>query len=351
MATPEATGVRAGAPILRFRPPRLRYVLLAGVGILLLTSVFDLLAQVSQVFLLTLFAILLAIVLDVPISLLARRMKRALATAITLTALALLVAAFVLIAWPTVNEQASQVADQAPRALDQAQSYWKSMPPSLTSSLRDQIGAVLPRLLPLAFGTLSVLGMVLLVVVLAIFLASEPGAYIDGFMRLVPEDRVPVARELLGRIGHALRGWTVGTLVAMAAVGALTAVGLLLLGVNGWLVLGVIAFFGEFVPYVGPVASAVPAVAVGLAQSPTLALYVALLFLGIQQVEGNLLQPLIMRRAVHVRPAVLLVGQLILGSAFGFLGLLVATPLVAILQIAVGYLYVERALGKVSEGG
>jgi predicted PurR-regulated permease PerM len=104
----------------------------------------------------------------------------------------------------------------------------------------------------------------------------------------------------------------------------------------------------EFVPYIGPFVAAVPAVLVGFAEGPQLALYIALLFLGVQMTESYVLAPLIQHRAVHLAPAAILFAQVLMGAIVGVLGVAVATPLAAAVMVAVGMLYVEDALGDPS---
>jgi predicted PurR-regulated permease PerM len=152
--------------------------------------------------------------------------------------------------------------------------------------------------------------------------------------------------ELWARLGTSLRRWTAGILVSMLVNGVLAAVGLYFAGIEGWFLLGILTFAGTFIPYVGAIASAVPGLMIGLAESPLHMLYAALVYVGVHIAEGYLVSPLVMRRAVLLRPALLLFGQLFLGAIFGLPGVVVATPLLACAKVAVGYLYVERRLGK-----
>ena len=137
----------------------------------------------------------------------------------------------------------------------------------------------------------------------------------------------------------------------MLIMGLVCAIGLKLIGIQNWLLLGIITFFATFVPYVGAIASAVPGLLLGLAASPEKCLEAAGVYLIVHIVEGYVVQPLIMKRAVEIRPAVLLLWQLSIGAIFGVLGILIATPLLVCVQIAVGYLYIEKTLHKKSESG
>src|SRR5439155_26279981 len=100
--------------------------------------------------------------------------------------------------------------------------------------------------------------------------------------------------------------------------------------------------FGTFIPYAGAIASAIPGLAVGLGQSPQRFFYAVIVYVGVHLIEGYLVEPLIMKRAVTLRPALLLLWQLTMGALFGVLGIVVAAPSLACVQVAVTYLYIER---------
>jgi predicted PurR-regulated permease PerM len=145
-------------------------------------------------------------------------------------------------------------------------------------------------------------------------------------------------------VGRTLRAWLVGQAVAMASIGVLTTLGLLALGIPLALSLGLIAALLEFIPFVGPVLSAVPAVLVAFAQSPMDAVWTALLYLVVQQVEGHVAMPLIQARAVALPPALTVAATVGMGMLFGFTGMLFATPLVAAAMVLVRMVYVEGLL-------
>ena len=135
-------------------------------------------------------------------------------------------------------------------------------------------------------------------------------------------------------------------LISMSIMGTLTAIGLRVAGVDGWATLALLTFLGTFIPYAGALASALPGLAVALADSPRRFGYALLVYLAVHFVEGYVVEPMVMKRAARLRPALLLFFQLLAGAVFGVLGVIVATPLLACAQVAVDYLYVERALGK-----
>ncbi|NCW44311.1 MAG: AI-2E family transporter [Gemmatimonadaceae bacterium] len=126
-----------------------------------------------------------------------------------------------------------------------------------------------------------------------------------------------------------LRKWLVTQLVAMVVIGTVSFVVLMLLDVKAAFALGFIAGLLEFIPTVGPVLSAVPAVLMGFVDSPEKALAVAVAYWGIQFLENNLLIPFLMRGEMDLPPAITLIAQTLMTLVFGFLGLMVAVPLTA----------------------
>jgi predicted PurR-regulated permease PerM len=122
-------------------------------------------------------------------------------------------------------------------------------------------------------------------------------------------------------------------------------VGLSLLGVKAALALGLLAGLLEFIPLLGPILSAVPAIAMGFLDSPQKALFVALLCWGVQFLEGHILAPLLMKRGVDLPPVVTLIGLSVMALVFGFLGMVVAVPVLAAVMVAIKLLYVEDVVG------
>jgi predicted PurR-regulated permease PerM len=188
------------------------------------------------------------------------------------------------------------------------------------------------------------LGNMIFVFVTAVFLALAPDTYVDGAVRLVPERHRGFARQLLAEIGRTLKAWLGGQLAAMSIVALISGTGLWALGVPNALVLGLFAGLLDFVPYLGPILGAAPAVLIALSESPNTALWTLGLFFVVQQIEGNVLQPMIQQSAVDIPPALLLVFLFAMGQVFGLTGLLVGTPILAVLLVLVRRIYVERIL-------
>jgi predicted PurR-regulated permease PerM len=271
----------------------------------------------------------------------------------------LLAGAIGLASWylaPDLATQADQLAEAIPAAVEEVEGWlsryaWGRALADEVPSAREAVGGVgnlWGRVTGVFSRTLSLLATVLLVVVLGIYLAANPGLYRRGALLLVPIRRRERAGEVLDAVYNALWGWITGQLVSMAVVGALVWGGLSLVGVPLSLALGLVAGASEFVPYVGPWIGSVPGVLVALAASPTKALYAGLVYLAVQQLESYVITPLVMKRAVALPPALTVAATVLGGALFGPVGVLLATPLVVVAMVLVRALYVRDFLGDAS---
>lgn len=194
-------------------------------------------------------------------------------------------------------------------------------------------------------GVAGVLGAVVYVLFVTLYFAFSPAIYRRGVVALVPPGRRARAEQLIETLASTLRRWLGAQLITMAALGVASGIGLRLLGIPLAFALGLLAGLLLFVPYLGSIASAIPALLIALTVGPMHVLYVALLYVGIHLAESYLLSPLLQRRAVDA-PALLVLGaQLIAGALWGILGLMFATPIVATALVVVRMLYVEDTLG------
>jgi predicted PurR-regulated permease PerM len=182
------------------------------------------------------------------------------------------------------------------------------------------------------------------VIVAGIFLASQPRFYATGAIKLFPPAKRELVAEAMTESEDALQLWLKGQLIAMVVVGLLTGFGLWLLGVPSALTLGLLAGLLEFIPFAGPILSMIPAVLLALAVSPDMAFYVLLLYLAVQQFEGNVLTPLVQQFAVDLPGVILLFSLLGFGTIFGTLGVVLAAPLAVVSYVLVKRLYVVEAL-------
>lgn len=204
---------------------------------------------------------------------------------------------------------------------------------------------LISKLMGVFSSTIGVVASLLVIIVIGLYLAFDPDLYIRGIIRLIPKKGRKHGEEILISLGHALKWWMVGQFSSMMVVGILTFIGLLILNIPLAFTLAFIAFAFSFVPNIGPVASAIPAILVGLMDSPLKALYVTLLYIAVQLIESYLITPIIQQRTVSMPPALLISTQILVGVFLGVFGLLLATPLMVVVIVLVQKLYVDDALG------
>ncbi len=208
------------------------------------------------------------------------------------------------------------------------------------------IGSVITKVLSWSTTLIGVVASLVLVLFGAAYLAINPEVYRDGFLKLVPPSVTPNARAALEDCEQALRQWLGAQLIAMAAVGVLVAAGLLFLGVPSALALGLIAAIAEFIPYVGPIIAAVPALIIAASQDWQLAGWTLVIYIAVQQIENAILVPFLASRTVAIPPALALFGIVAMGILFGPLGLLFGFPLLVVVFAIVRRLYLADTLGE-----
>lgn len=281
------------------------------------------------------------------------RLPYALALAVTL---ALLVAVSGGLAWwigPQLLPQFEELAAQVPRGLGEARRWFESSPlgQRLSTELPD-LGDAAPSPATMVQSTGQFVGAsftavadVLILVIIAIFLAAGPQRYAGGVVMLLPSRHRGRGEEVLAAMGAALRRWLLARAALMLLVTVLLGIGLLLLGVPLALPLAILAGLFSFVPYVGPTLAVIPALAIALLKSPTHALYVAALYLGVQLLESYVVEPVVEARAISLPPALIVGAQVISAVWLGPIGVLIATPLLVVVVVAVQILYQREVLG------
>jgi len=208
------------------------------------------------------------------------------------------------------------------------------------------LGGLAARIIAWSTTAAGALASVLLVLFGGIYLAINPNLYRDGLVKLVPPSVQSNVEATLDDAGQALRRWLAGQVIAMLLVGVCSAIGLWLAGVPSAFALGLIAGLAEFVPIIGPIVAAIPAILIASTQDwQTVLLAIAVLVI-IQQVESNLITPMLADRMVSIAPAVGLFAVVAMGVLFGPLGLLLGFPLAIVLDVAVRRLYVRDTLGE-----
>lgn len=266
----------------------------------------------------------------------------------------LLLAATVVAAWLVGAQASQQVRDLAaavPKALTALQDRL-GLPAGATggeskggADLVTMWNAFVGPVTSFGLGAATALTEAILVVIGAAYLAIAPDLYVDGVLKLAPRERQPHLRQTILACGHALRRWAAAQAVAMVLVGTMAGLGSWALGLPSPVAIGLFAGITEFVPVLGPIAGSVPPLVLALGHGYATAAWTLGLFIVIQQVESNLITPLIQDRMVSIPPALMLFSVIAFGLLFGWLGLLVAAPLTVVAMVAVQKLYVQDTLG------
>jgi predicted PurR-regulated permease PerM len=210
---------------------------------------------------------------------------------------------------------------------------------------RVDIVGFLPRVFSLSA---AFVGGIVIAVVAGIFFAAQPRLYLSGLVQLFPPHPRPEADETVQYVGRALRFWLLGQLIQMLLIGGISTVAVWLIGLPSPLALGLIAGLAEFVPLVGPLVSAIPAILVAATQSPHAVVWTIITYTLIHQAEGHLITPVIQRYMLVIPPAVILLGIVAIGSLFGPAAIPLASPLAVIVFVLINKLYVSDTLGEKS---
>lgn len=287
-------------------------------------------------------AVVLAVALDVPITLLRRLLplNRPAALIVVLVSLVLLGGVLGQLLLPELLEQIKQLTTLLPVLALRLSSLARQVDwlPDLEQQLMalgtwERLQPLGSQLLGLAGGAANTTIQMLLMALLAILLALDPRSHQKVIVSLTPNFWRPQMQHLLGESRQALGGWLAGMTLSAVSVFLLTWVGLALLGVPLALLSALVCGLLTFVPTIGPTAATLLPLAVGLLVSPAKMLQVLVLRLILQNGEAFLLTPVLLRRTVNLLPTVALTAQLCLGALLGLPGVLLALPLVVVLQV------------------
>ena len=258
----------------------------------------------------------------------------------------ILLGLFFWLAGAKISEQVQQLSKTLPSTIENAKQQINQSP--IGQQILQQVSSggntkkATSTIQKFFSSTFGVLGDLYVVIFLSLFFVAAPKAYINGFLKLFPVQSKDRARQVIQKVGETLMKWLKGQLLAMLIVAVLTGIGLMIIGVPMALVLALIAGILNFIPNFGPLIALIPAVLVGLMQGPTTALLVAGLYILVQILESNVITPQIQKRLIEMPPALIILAQLFMGVLTGGWGLVLATPLIAILIVVVGELWVKK---------
>ncbi len=313
--------------------------------------------QIRAIVLVFLLTLLFSIIISGPVDYLQRKgVGRALGTLIVFggVALVLVVAGYSM--GSVVESQVQGLVESAPTLLSEAQDRIGRLqsalgletgllpdPQQFLDSARNLLsGGALSTFVSVGAGVANILSFLIVILIATIFTVAWPAPLVNGFVALYPAGRRERVREILGELYKTVQWWFLGQLTSMAIIGLLFTVALFLIGIPFALLLGILSGLLAFIPFVGPFISIIPPILLALAQDPILVLWVLLAYAVVQFIEGNVVQPVVMSRAVSLHPTVIVFTLLIMGTLFGFVGLLLAIPLIAALQVLVRELWIER---------
>ena len=313
--------------------------------------------RISGVVLAFLLTILLSIILSAPVNYLARRgWPRTWGVIAVIAAIGGLFWLLGLALVPAVETQSREFAKAFPMILDealvlanQAQSFFGlgtqiGLNPESFSKLGREVltGSTVSTAAGVGLTAATVVSLAAVVFISTIYLVIRPEPWVNGFVSLFPAGWRQRTREVLQTLYQTVQRWFLGQLAAMTFIAVFWAISLSLIGVPFALLIGIFSGLISFIPYVGALISVVVPVLLALISDPFSAVWVIVAFIIIQQIEGNLLQPIVMSRAVDLHPALVVFAILVMGTLFGIVGVFLAVPLVAALQVLVRELWVQR---------
>ena len=336
--------------------------------------------EIRGTLMLTFAAVILVVLFTMPVRLLVRRfeMNRVLAIVLSVIGFFVILALMSLLVFPTIGAQFSTLAtDRIPRGIEQAQEQLSSenlikwfpflegvltdfevdneFINQVVSQVTDALGRLGGTVLPVVGGVANTVLSALIIFFLSMYLLAEPELYVNGIIRLTPKWYRERMNVILRRIEATLRVWLSVTGVSMIVVGIGTGLGLAAIGIEEWAALGVLAGALSFIPNFGPIVALVPSVAVAIVQAPGNVIWTVAIIYGVSFFQSQVLSPVLASERMNMPAILVLLGQIIFGFFFGFLGLMLAVPLSACVAVLIDEVYVKDVLGdrpkeKVAEG-
>jgi len=266
--------------------------------------------------------------------------------------LLILVLGVIFLITPNITDQVQELNKQLPNS-------WKSLKENVSETtvggwflkrlpsleqISGSIGGLMQKATSWLYTAVGAITGIFIILAIGLYGAYDADTYIGGAEKLVPKKKRDRAIRTFHGIGATLYWWLIGRLFSMLIIGVFTVLGLWLLGMPLALTLGVFAALLTFIPNLGPIISVIPALLLAVQESWSMVWYVAALYAGIQMVESYLITPLVQRQAISMPPALIISAQIIMGVIQGIIGILLATPLVAVLIVITKLLYLEDVL-------
>ncbi len=339
-----------------------RWVLIAFIVIVIFVALW----LMRDILMLTLMSVIFAVLLTSPVRFFVRRgVRRPVAVVLTLILLILLIGATVGLLLPGLLEQFRQlVTIYIPSAAEQLRTELqpenliarypflqgidlKDFTDQVSKQLLGGLANVSSQVFPFVGSLATTLFTILFVVFLGMYFIADPGTHERGLIKMFPIRYRPRAHEIMGKLDKTLRGFLQAQLVLMLLIGVSTGIALWLIGVPLAGALGTITGLFSFVPNFGPIVALIPILAVGIINTPDKLLLVVVIYYVLQFLQSQIVTPLLLGQEINLPPALILLSQVVAGLLFGFLGVLLSVPLVAILVVLIREIYIKDILGDV----
>jgi predicted PurR-regulated permease PerM len=271
------------------------------------------------------------------------------ALALASAALGILLAGFIAFFGAQMAGQLSEVFSRLPDAIDAAgkrvgvSGAFGQIKTALASN---RGGQFLSQIATMGSTAVGIAADFILVIVTALYLAADPRLYQTGTVKLFTPGQHARVADAMSVMASALRLWFAGQIVSMLLVGLLCGLAFWGLGLPSPVGLGIIAGVANFVPLIGPIIGAVPAVLFAFTEGFSVVLWTLGAVLVVQQLEGNIITPLVQRRAVDIPPAIMLLGISAFGVLAGIMGIIFAVPMTVVIMVLVQKLWVRETLGE-----
>jgi predicted PurR-regulated permease PerM len=331
-------------------PVAYKAVLLAAV-LLVLGMLFR---QLATLMLAVLMTIIIAIPLSAGTSRLARYgVPRAIGALLTLLAGLSVIGGILALLIPTFVDQMNQFVDDVPTIVHDLETTIGDITGNRPSEVGDSIQEFLQRytdqperligpITSIGLSVAGVFGALIVMLITAYFMAVRPQPLVDGLLRIVPPSRRRHARHVMERLRAAWIGWLKGVAFDMVISGTLLYIGLTIVGLDFAILFAVLTALLVVVPYFGAIVGAIPPVLFALTYSPGKALAVLVVYVLVQQIESNVVVPLVMSRATRLHPALIAIGVIVVGNLFGIVGLFVAVPIISAAVILTEEIWVRE---------
>lgn len=258
----------------------------------------------------------------------------------------LLVGGFFWFVGARLQQQISQLSDTLPQTMQhlKEQLSQSDIGSKVLSSLNSASNSIKVESIAKRFfsGTFGVLSDLYVVLLFAMFFTADPLLYRRGIIHLLPVKAKAKGDKLLDGLNDVLKKWLKAQIIGFFFIAVFTGIGLWIVGMPLILTLALIAGILNFIPNFGPLIALIPAVLLALMQGPSTALIVAGIYTGVQIIQSAVTQPIIQKKMVSLPPALTIFAQVAFGILAGFWGVLLATPIVAIVLKIVNSLYVEN---------